>query len=68
MRDNVFLAAAAAILFVVGCTVEVRDNDEPKGGCLYHCEGKACCVKDVTEASCQQRGGSWSADLKECPD
>jgi len=67
MRNNAYLAAAAAILFVVGCTVEVKDESEPKGGCLYHCEGKACCDNHVTKAWCDERAGTWSNALEKCP-
>jgi hypothetical protein len=66
MRHYALVVAAAATA-LAGCVVEVRES-EPKGGCLYHCEGKACCEEKVTEAYCQAKLGTWSNALKDCPD
>ena len=65
MRHYASLAVAAAIL-LAGCTVEVKEA-EPKGGCLYHCDAKACCDNNVTKAWCDQHAGTWSDSLKSCP-
>lgn len=62
------LAITAIALTACTTTVKVVPPEEPKGGCLYHCEPKACCASSVTEQWCAQRGGSWSPGLKECPD
>jgi hypothetical protein len=49
------------------CTVAVVEQ-EPKGTCLYHAEGKATCAEKVTESDCRSRYGTWSTATKDCPD
>jgi hypothetical protein len=66
MRHYALLAAVAGSLVLSGCVIEVKE-EAPKGTCLYHCEGKACCEEKVPESWCSAKLGTWSNATDDCP-
>jgi len=66
-KKNAFPLLAMLGLALSGCTVKVVD-DQPKGTCLYHHEGKAACAEKTTQSDCAARYGTWSQETKDCPD